>query len=367
MEYLEGTTLDATLGRDRQISVKRSVNIFIQVCAALSAAHAKGIVHRDIKPGNIMLLAGDAVKVLDFGLAKVASEGKDQLSGTGDVCGTVQYMSPEQCKGLELDGRSDIYSLGLTLYEALTGCKACSGTTPYECIIQHLQEPLPPFDRARPDLFIPPSLQAIVDRAVAKNPANRFQTSADFGDALASFSNSNWFGTQSDHKKSFSTLSMIVAACLILACTALGLVTYNLSQAQRAPVVAAPAPAKKHALNDESSAFKSPGRSSLHPEIERKESADMNKEHRETGTVNGVSRTPQKSRLVVNQTPAHHHPIDPSKPKPIVHKDNLATESVLSRRTKTQPSSEDAKSPPVMQAEPPLFDSSDSSKRDLRP
>jgi len=184
LEYLHGTSMDVLLAKEGRMSVKRCLAIFADVCNALSAAHAKGIVHRDIKPANLMILDGDRIKIMDFGLARITSQTEDRLSSTGDVCGTLAYASPEQWKGEVIDLRADIYSLGCTLYEALSGSKVCSATAIYEAMIKHTQEDPAHFSEACPEIFIPPSIEDIVRKAIAKSPKDRFQTASEFESAL---------------------------------------------------------------------------------------------------------------------------------------------------------------------------------------
>jgi serine/threonine protein kinase len=185
MEYLEGTTLEALLARERRMPVKWCLSVFAQACNALSAAHAKGIVHRDIKPANLMIMPNDRLKIMDFGLAKLNSEVDDRLSSAGDVCGTLAYLSPEQWKGENVDARTDIYALGCTMYEALSGRKVCNATAIYGAMIEHTQEDPPSFAEACKEIFIPPSVEDIVRKAIAKAPQQRFQTASDFESALS--------------------------------------------------------------------------------------------------------------------------------------------------------------------------------------
>ncbi|HEY9713182.1 MAG TPA: serine/threonine-protein kinase [Chroococcales cyanobacterium] len=189
MEHIDGVTLDETLKTEGHLSVDRCRRIFAQACSALAEAHAKGIVHRDIKPDNIMLLKDDQVKLLDFGVSMILPTGhgeQERLSKTGEMHGSVQYMSPEQFKGEKLDQRSDIYSLGCVLYEALVGVKVCPRSAPFESMVRHLQEEFEPICAVRPELQIPTAMEAIVKKAVEKGRTERFQSAGEFEQALLS-------------------------------------------------------------------------------------------------------------------------------------------------------------------------------------
>lgn len=192
MELLEGRNLNQAVRRDGPIPVARAIPILIQVCAALQEAHALGIVHRDLKPENIFLCnqggLQDFAKVLDFGLAKVTEQqlrpGSLILTQEGMVFGTPEFMSPEQAQGRELDARSDIYSLAIILYEALTGRLPFNAQTPMEYIQKHvLEQPIPLLERV-PDGSFPSGLQAVVSRALAKKPEERWQSATEFAAAL---------------------------------------------------------------------------------------------------------------------------------------------------------------------------------------
>lgn len=181
MEFLSGRTLKQVLRDEGPLPLTRVVEITRQVGDALAAAHAQGVVHRDLKSDNIMLLdmtnAGDYAKVLDFGIAKINEpEGKfdGDLTAPNLVIGTPQYMSPEQCaQDAEIDARSDIYSLGVILYEMLVGHVPFSGESATIVMMKHLQEPVPSVLEERPD--VPPPVGRVVARAMAKVPGNRYQ------------------------------------------------------------------------------------------------------------------------------------------------------------------------------------------------
>lgn len=186
MDFLSGQTLADTLDDLGRLPVKRTLKIFIEVCDALSHAHQHKIIHRDIKPGNIMLTQTsseeDFVKLFDFGFAKLLPQNGvyiQQLTQTGDVLGTPLYMSPEQSKGKPLDSRSDIYSVGCVMYEALTGKAPLVGENVLDTMQKQINEIPESLDAARPDLYIPDPLTTILFRTLEKDPDNRYQSMND--------------------------------------------------------------------------------------------------------------------------------------------------------------------------------------------
>src|SRR5829696_6792262 len=189
MEFLSGKTLKAVIRDDGPLPLPRIVDITRQIGDALNAAHAQGVVHRDLKSDNIMLvdtMTGDHAKVLDFGIAKINEpEGSVDTSLTAPnlVIGTPQYMSPEQCsQDSEIDARSDIYSLGVILFEMLVGHVPFSGDSPTIVMMKHLQEPVPSILEERSDL--PASVARVVARAMAKVRDNRYQNVAELVEDL---------------------------------------------------------------------------------------------------------------------------------------------------------------------------------------
>lgn len=188
MDYVEGNTLAEMLGSVGAISPERAVSIVAQVCSGLEHAHAKGIIHRDIKPGNLIICSeGDSkdfAKILDFGIAKTTGAGDGNtanLTSTGDVFGSPTYMSPEQCMGKTPDPRTDIYSLGCVLYELIAGNPPFRGINVLETLNKHVSEEAPLLKG------VPRQLQSIVSRALEKDPSHRFQSATEFKRVLDRF------------------------------------------------------------------------------------------------------------------------------------------------------------------------------------
>ncbi len=184
MPFIEGESLRERLIRDGALPAAEAVRIAREVAEALEYAHAHGVVHRDIKPENILLSSGHAV-VSDFGIARaIGVAGSGQLTEVGSAVGSPKYMSPEQVEGdPKLDGRSDIYSLGCVLYEAVTGTTPFGGTTSMGMMVRRLMDTPPPMRSVRPD--VTPALEAVVRKAMARIPAERFSTAAELAAALA--------------------------------------------------------------------------------------------------------------------------------------------------------------------------------------
>jgi serine/threonine protein kinase len=182
MDYLDGEPLSATIRAAGKLEPKRAVHIFIQACDALSAAHKMGIIHRDLKPSNIMLVVHDGlpdyVKLVDFGIAKItAQEGDAQkLTTTGEVFGSPLYMSPEQASGRSLDVRSDIYSMGCLMYEALMGHAPLEGDNVIMTLFKQLSEMPPPLSGLDADIRLTNWLNQILMKCLEKDPAKRYQT-----------------------------------------------------------------------------------------------------------------------------------------------------------------------------------------------
>jgi len=182
MEFIAGETLQQVLKSERMVQTDKAIDIVRQVCAGLDFAHAKGIIHRDIKPANVMLEPDGTVKIMDFGIAKGIGGG---MTSTGQVLGTPNYMSPEQVKGRTLDGRTDLFSLGVVLYEMLTGERPFTGqnvtTVIYKIVNEH-----PPAPRDL-DTSFHPGLSAAIMKALAKAPEERYQSGAELARDLQNY------------------------------------------------------------------------------------------------------------------------------------------------------------------------------------
>ena len=175
MEYVEGETLKDYIRRQGRLSGTETVRITLQLLAALEYAHRAGIVHRDIKPQNVMLDRDGNVKVMDFGIARAGDSG---MTEAGSILGTAQYLAPEQAKGEPVDARSDLYSVGVVLYEMLTGAVPFKGDTAVTVALKHVNEMATEPAQLIPGL--PYSLNQIVLKAMAKDPAQRYQTADQF-------------------------------------------------------------------------------------------------------------------------------------------------------------------------------------------
>lgn len=182
MDCLEGKTLGDVLDDEVHLSMDRTVNLFRQACLGLAHAHKNGILHRDLKPGNLCLIKDEngkeLLKIVDFGIAKLMNPGGKQLqlTQTGEIFGSPLYMSPEQCTAKPLDIRSDIYSLGCVMYECLTGRPPLRGDTAYETMTMHVSKEPDSFKTVAPNLDINPSIEAIVFRCLEKDPDDRYQS-----------------------------------------------------------------------------------------------------------------------------------------------------------------------------------------------
>ncbi len=181
MEYVEGRTLREVLRAEGPLPAERACQVGTEVCRALGAAHARGLIHRDIKPGNVMCTPVGGVKVMDFGIARAVAG--EALTQTSAVVGTAAYLSPEQAQGLPVDFRSDLYALGCCLYEMVTGVVPFSGSTPVAVAYRHVREAPTPPRQLNPQ--VPVGLEGVVLKALAKRPEDRHQSAAELGAALA--------------------------------------------------------------------------------------------------------------------------------------------------------------------------------------
>jgi eukaryotic-like serine/threonine-protein kinase len=180
MENVEGKDLARVLREDGALSPERVVTIMTQVCEAIGHAHAGGVIHRDVKPANIIVTPSDGVKVTDFGIARAT--GESTLTHTGSVLGSAQYISPEHAGGERVTPASDIYSLGVVLYEALTGSVPFTADSPIAVAMRHISDDMPAPTDLKPEL--PPAMDGIVARATAKDPRKRYRDPREMADEL---------------------------------------------------------------------------------------------------------------------------------------------------------------------------------------
>jgi serine/threonine protein kinase/curved DNA-binding protein CbpA len=181
MELVQGVTLQSVIA-SKKLSLSETIQILSQVAAALDYAHEQKVVHRDVKPANVLVASSGQVKVADFGIAK--AESSTDLTAAGGVLGTPDYMSPEQAKGVEVDGRSDLFSLGCVLYECLAGEKPFQASTLTAVLLKIVNEDPPPIDREK--WRLPGGIQEIMDRALAKDPKKRFASGTELVEAIRS-------------------------------------------------------------------------------------------------------------------------------------------------------------------------------------
>jgi eukaryotic-like serine/threonine-protein kinase len=178
MEWVDGRLLREILNEEKKLAPERAVKIALGVCQALDYIHGHGVVHRDLKPENIMVDANDNVKLIDFGIAAQAGARRLTFAKLSNVMGTPEYISPEQVKGKRGDGRSDIYALGVMLYEMVTGKEPFQGPNPFAIMNDRvLNNPMPPREI---DPSISPQLQEIIYRALERDPKNRYATAREF-------------------------------------------------------------------------------------------------------------------------------------------------------------------------------------------
>src|SRR5881398_4026030 len=184
MEYVEGTPLNQLISSRGRLPIPVTLTIGKQLCRALEVAHEQGIIHRDIKPQNIVVEPSGFLKVMDFGIARLASRTTDPgLTKEGMSIGTPDYMSPEQLSGKELDARSDLYAAGVVLFECVAGRVPFDGESVYAVVAKHLEEPAP--DPRKFNADVPEALAQVILKAMAKERGDRYQTAAEMHDALA--------------------------------------------------------------------------------------------------------------------------------------------------------------------------------------
>jgi eukaryotic-like serine/threonine-protein kinase len=185
MELVEGATLRQAIDLHGALPPARAADIGAQVADALAAAHARGLVHRDIKPSNVLVQLDGRVKVTDFGIAKVTDQPHDDLTRAGNVMGTARYLAPEQLEGGDVDERADVYSLGIVMYEMLTGQPPFGADSELATAVARLTTTAPPISQVRPS--VPPGLAHVVERAMEREPDRRWPNAAAMRDALTPF------------------------------------------------------------------------------------------------------------------------------------------------------------------------------------
>ena len=182
MEFVNGRTLKEVLAHEGRLMPRRALEITAEICAAIEFSHRHGIIHRDIKPGNVMMTQTGQIKVMDFGIARALASGASTMTQTSAVIGTAQYLSPEQARGESVDARSDVYATGCVLYELLCGQPPFVGDSPVSVAYQHVREDAKPPSLLNRD--VPPPVDAVVLKALAKNPVNRYQSAGEMRNDL---------------------------------------------------------------------------------------------------------------------------------------------------------------------------------------
>src|SRR5688572_13013353 len=198
MELLKGRSLKDVIRQDAPIDQRRAIDLVIQILQAASFAHKRGVVHRDFKPHNVIVADDDSLKVTDFGIARA---GASEMTETGSIMGTAQYLSPEQAQGQRVDARSDLYSIGVILFELLTSQVPFTGESAVSIALKHVSEPAPPVASWRPDVH--PVLDAVIARALVKDPAGRFQSAEEFVLALDDARRAIASGVPGEHTAGF--------------------------------------------------------------------------------------------------------------------------------------------------------------------
>jgi serine/threonine protein kinase len=231
MDYLDGKPLSKIIAERGRLKIGQALKLTIDICHGLECAHQQGVLHRDIKPSNVIVVPSEGSEkavVIDFGLAK-HDEDVQKITSTGLFVGTPLYMSPEQCRGEKLDARSDIYSIGCLLYELLAGRPPFTGTTPLEVMTNHLNKQPPPLSETNPELVSSSPLDAIVQKALAKEPEQRFQSVAELRQALEEYRATPFVASTLRRKRKFNLSLGLFATAASIVCVA-GVALWMLAQ-----------------------------------------------------------------------------------------------------------------------------------------
>ena len=244
-EYLEGVTLRTVLCEQEVVEWRRMAAIAIQVCSALACAHQNGFVHRDLKPENIMLVNHDTVKILDFGLATIvnhdATAGVEyqKLTKTGQIIGTVNYLSPEQCAGKKSDQRSDVYSLACIIYEALLGQAPFAAENPVAVMYKHTNNSAEPFSEFAAGKNLPEEFESIVSKGLEKDPSKRYQSMSEMQEDLQALLDSDGRSLANAAKKNSNKLRTVLLVGLMFAtCIAVAFMNKKSSESENDPYFA---------------------------------------------------------------------------------------------------------------------------------
>lgn len=241
MDYLAGTSLQQLLKQDSTLNPHRALDLFIEIAEACQYAHEKGVVHRDLKPSNIIITKGEndvgGVKIVDFGIAKTAaavSRETQNLTQEGEVLGSPDYMSPEQCLGFNVDARSDIYSLGCLMYEALVGVPPFQGSNPIQTIAKHLNEPLDSVAQSLKKTSLPKGLDAVILQCLKKDAEQRYQSMNELKNDLQAVQSGRKPAahTEKSSRPVLSAGQTLVAAAVITLLSICGYAGFNTFEAQ---------------------------------------------------------------------------------------------------------------------------------------
>lgn len=326
MEYIEGETLSDLARRVGAIPSDQLVPLFRQILLALDYAHKKKIIHRDIKPSNIMLSGQGIVKVMDFGIAKIVGSSK-QLTMTGRKVGSIPYMSPEQITQKDIDQRSDLYSLGITMYQLSTGRVPFDSTSDFEVMKSHLEAPPPPPREIEPK--VPRKLEEIILKSIEKKPEERYQTAQEMREAIAGLGSAAMrdsvpelvedktsvitgeFETRKKDQKSKRGLLMGIGAVVVVAAiaTAIALVMTG-GKPEPPPIVSLPPPDTTTTLDT----LASQGGQTLPPPPPETQTEDRSNQTAQTEEQppeeSNESSGPTRHRIVVDVTPSGRFRLD---------------------------------------------------------